>query len=105
MWTRVRSFACLFFVAHFAASVYLVLTSIGANMAFTETGPQLTPNPVLELAERVLTFPILPIAVALPSAISRFIPLWAPMIVNSLLWSGAVLFLASKRVRYLRAAY
>ena len=104
MSTRVRSFACSFFVAHFVASVYLVLTSIGANMAFTETGPQPTPNPLLELAERVLTLPILPIAVALPSAISRFIPLWAPLILNSLLWSGVVLLLASKRVRYLRAA-
>jgi hypothetical protein len=103
MSTRVRTLACLFFVAHFAASVYLVLTSIGA-MAFTETGPQVTPNPMLELAERVLTFPILSIAASLPSAVSQFIPLWAPLIVNSLFWSGVVLLLASKRVRYLRAA-
>ena len=104
MSTRVQTLACLFFVAHFAASVYLVLTNIGANMAFIETGPQVTPNPMLELAERVLTFPILSIAASLPSAVSQFIPLWAPLIVNSLFWSGVVLLLASKRVRYLRAA-
>ena len=73
-------------------------------MVFTETGPQVTPNPMLELAERVLTFPILSIAASLPSAVSQFIPLWAPLIVNSLFWSGVVLLLASKRVRYLRAA-
>jgi len=73
-------------------------------MAFTETGPQVTPNPVLELAERVLTFPILLIAASLPSAMSQFIPLWAPLIVNSLFWSAVVLLLAQKRVRHARAA-
>jgi len=104
MSTRVRTLACLFFVAHFAASFYLVLTSIAANFAFTETGPQVAPNPVLELAERLLTFPILSIVASLPGAVSRFTPLWAPLIVNCLLWSGVVLLLASKRVRSLRAA-
>lgn len=104
MSTRVRALACLFFVAHFAASLYLVLTSFGANMAFTETGPQHAPNSALELAEKVLTFPILSIVLALPTTVSQFIPLWAPLMVNSLLWSGAVLLLASKRVRHLRAA-
>ena len=104
MSTRVRTLACLFFAAHFAASVYLVLTSIGADMAFTETGPQVAPNPLLELAESVLTFPILSIAAFLPSAVSQFTPLWTPLIVNSLLWSASVLLLTSKRVRSLRAA-
>jgi hypothetical protein len=104
MSTRVRILACLFFLAHFVASVYLVLTSIGANMAFTEAGPQITPKPLLEIGEKVLTFPILSIAVSLPSAVSPFIPLWAPLIANSLLWSGIILLLASKRARYLRAA-
>jgi hypothetical protein len=104
MSTRVRSLACLFFLAHFAASVYVVLTSFGEGMAFSETGPPLPPNHLLHLAERVLTFPILPIALSLPSAASRFIPLSALLIVNSLLWVGIALLLASKRVRHARAA-
>jgi hypothetical protein len=104
MSTRVRSLACLFFLAHFAASVYVVLTGFGADMAFPETGPPLPPNHLLQLAERVLTFPILPIALSLPSAASLFIPWWAPLMVNSLLWVGIVLLLASKRVRHARAA-
>jgi hypothetical protein len=104
MSTRVRSLACLFFLAHFAASVYVVLTGFGAGMAFSETGPPLPPNHLLQLAERVLTFPSLPIALSLPSAASRFMPLWMPLMVNSLLWVGIALLLASKRVRHARAA-
>ena len=41
MSTRVRSLACLFFVADFATSVYVVMTRFGADMAFPETGPPL----------------------------------------------------------------
>ena len=103
MSARVRGLACLFFLAHFAASVYVVLTRFG-GMAFSETEPPLPPNHLLELSERVLTFPIFPIALSLPSAASRFIPLWALLMVNSLLWVGIALLLASKRVRHARAA-
>ena len=104
MSTRVRSLACLFFLAHFAASVYVVLTGFGAGMAFSETRPPLPPNHLLQLSERVLTFPILPIVLSLPSAVSQFIPLVGALMVNSLLWVGIALLLASKRVRYERAA-
>ena len=104
MSTRVRGLACLFFLAHFAASVYVVLTGFGADMAFPETGPPLPPNHLLHLAETVLTFPILPIALWHPSGASRFIPWWTPLMVNSLLWVGIALLLASKRVRHARAA-
>lgn len=104
MSTRVRSLACLFFLAHFGASVYVVLTGFAAGMAFPETGPPLPPNQFLQLAERVLTFPILPIALSLPTAASSFLPLWAPLMANSLLWVGIALLLASKRVRHARAA-
>lgn len=104
MSTRVRSLACLFFFAHFAASVYVVLTGFGADMAFPETGSPLPPNQFLQLAERVLTFPVLPLALSLPRAASRFMPLWAPLMVNSLLWVAIALLLASKRVRHARAA-
>ena len=103
MSTRVRGLAFLFFVAHFAASVYVVLTGFGA-MAFSETRPPLPPNQFLQLAERVLTFPVFPIVLSLPSAASRFIPLWAPLMVNSALWAGTALLLASKRIRHARAA-
>jgi hypothetical protein len=103
MSTRVRGLACLAFVAHFVASVLLFVASIG-SMAFLESGPQPPPNHLLELAERVLTFPILPIALSLPSAASRFIPWWTPLMVNSLLWVGIALLLASNRVRRPRAA-
>jgi len=104
MSTRARSLACLFFLAHFAASVYVVLTGFGADMAFPETGPPLPRNHLLQLAERVLTFPMLPIALSLPSSASRFIPWWAPLMVNSLLWAGIAVLLASKRVRHAGAA-
>ncbi len=104
MSTRVRSLACLFFVAHFAASVYLVLTSFGANTAFAETGPQVAPNRWLELGAEVLPFPIVPIALSLPIDVSRFVPWWIPLIVNSLLWVSVALLLRSKRVRHPRAA-
>ena len=102
MSTRVCGLACLFFVAHFAASVYLFLTGMG-GLAFPETAPPLPPNRLLELAESVLTFPILPIALSVPN-ISRFVPWWTPLMVNSLLWVGIALLLMSKRVRHPRAA-
>jgi hypothetical protein len=104
MSTRVRSLACLFFLAHFAASVYVVLTDFGAGMAFSETEPPLPPSHLLELSERVLTFPIFPIVLSLPSAVSQFIPLVGALMVNSLLCVGIGLLLASKRVRHARAA-
>ena len=104
MSTRVRGLVFLFFVAHFAASVYVVLTSIGANMAFLETGPQIAPNPLLELAAEVLPFPTLPIALSLPSGVSRLVPWWAPLMVNSVFWAGTAFFLTSKRVGHARAA-
>jgi hypothetical protein len=94
----------LFFVAHFVASVYVVLNVFGASVAFFETGPTPGPSRLLELAEQVLTFPILPIAASLPSAVSRFVPWWTRLMVNSLLWAGIVLFLASERFRHPRAA-
>jgi hypothetical protein len=102
--TRVRSLACLFFVAHFVASVYVVLNVFGASVAFFETGPTPGPSRLLEVAEQVLTFPILPIVPSLPSAVSRFVPWWTPFMVNSLLWVGIVLLLTSKCVRRPRAA-
>ncbi len=104
MSTRVRSLACMFFVAHFVASVYVVLNVFGASVAFFETGPTPGPSRLLELAEQVLTFPILPIAPSLPSAVSRFVPWWTPFMVNSLLWVSIILLLTSKRVRHPRAA-
>jgi hypothetical protein len=104
MSTRVRGLACLFFLAHFAASVYVVLTDFGAAVAFPEIGPPLPPNHLMQLSERVLTFPVLPIALSLPSAASQFIPLMGALMVNSLLWVGIALFLASKGVRHARAA-
>ena len=103
MSTRVRSLACLLFLAHFAASVYVVLNGLG-GLAFPETGSPLPPNQSLRLAERVLTFPVLPIVLSLPSAVSQFIPLVGALMVNSLLWVGIALLLASKRVRHARAA-
>lgn len=104
MTNRVRGLACLFFAVHFAASVYVVLTSIGANMTILETGPQLSPNPLLELAAEVLPFPTLPIDLSLPGNVSRFVPWWTPLMVNSLLWVGTALLLSSRRVRHPRAA-
>ena len=104
MSTRVRGLGCLFLVAHFGASVYVVLTSFGANMAFPEAGPPVPPNRLLELAAELLPFPVLSIALSLPSTVSRFVPWWTPLMVNSLLWTGIALLLTSKRVRHPRAA-
>ena len=104
MSTRALGLAFLFFVAHFAASVYVFLANFGAHVYFSETAPPVAPNPLLELAAEVLTYPIVPIVLSLPSNVSRFIPLSGALIANSLLWVGIALFLTSKRVRHPRAA-
>lgn len=99
---RARGLAFPFFVAHFAASVYFVLSSMG-GLAFVESGPHVTSSRLVELGAQVLPFPVLPI-LSLPGGDSLFVPLWAALMVNSLLWTGIASFIVSTRGRHSRAA-
>ena len=91
----------VFFVADVnrAARFYIDM----GGLAFVESGPHVTSSRLVELGAQVLPFPVLPI-LSLPGGDSLFVPLWAALMVNSLLWTGIASFIVSTRGRHSRAA-